>query len=43
MRMCGVTDLSQVHPGLVSTKGIDALVEDTPDHAYVKWRPKSRI
>jgi L-lactate dehydrogenase (cytochrome) len=43
MRMCGVTDLSQVHPGLVNTRRIDALVEDTLSHPYVEWRPKSRI
>ncbi|RPA94791.1 hypothetical protein L873DRAFT_1700211 [Choiromyces venosus 120613-1] len=43
MRMCGVTDLSQVHPGLVNTRKIDALVEDGVGHPYVKWRPKSKI
>ncbi|CAZ83548.1 unnamed protein product [Tuber melanosporum] len=43
MRMCGVTDLSGVHPGLVNTREIDALVEDGIEHSYVKWRPKSKI
>jgi L-lactate dehydrogenase (cytochrome) len=43
MRMCGVTDLSQVHPGLVNTLDIDHLVPTTDDHPYAKWRPKSRI
>ncbi|PWW76300.1 hypothetical protein C7212DRAFT_358047 [Tuber magnatum] len=43
MRMCGVTDLSGVHPGLVNTRKIDALVEDGIEHSYVKWRPRSKI
>ncbi|PUU78544.1 FMN-dependent dehydrogenase-domain-containing protein [Tuber borchii] len=43
MRMCGVRDLSGVHPGLINTRKIDAFVEDGVEHSYVKWRPKSKI
>lgn len=43
MRMCGVNDLSQVHPGLVNTAMIDHLVPDSVGHPYVKWRPKAMI
>ncbi|TVY39298.1 Cytochrome b2, mitochondrial [Lachnellula occidentalis] len=43
MRMMGVTDLSQVHPGMLNTKAVDHLIPDGEEHAYAKWRPKSRI
>jgi len=41
MRMIGITDLSQVHPGLVNTGDIDHLVPSTmAEHPYAKWRPR---
>ena len=43
MRMIGITDLSQVHPGLVNTLEVDHLVPSTEEHPYAKWRPKARI
>ncbi|KFY12188.1 hypothetical protein V492_04037 [Pseudogymnoascus sp. VKM F-4246] len=43
MKLCGVTDLSQVHPGLVNTLAIDHLVPGGEGHPYAKWRPKARI
>jgi L-lactate dehydrogenase (cytochrome) len=43
MKMCGVTDLSQVHPGLLNTLAVDHLVPSSAEHPYAKWRPKARI
>ncbi|KAF2085959.1 hypothetical protein K490DRAFT_45658 [Saccharata proteae CBS 121410] len=43
MKMIGVTDLSQVHPGLVNTLDVDHLIPSTADHPYAKWRPKPRL
>lgn len=43
MRMCGVTDLSQVHPGLLNTRAVDHLIPDQEEHPYAKWRPKAKI
>ncbi|TVY27223.1 Cytochrome b2, mitochondrial [Lachnellula hyalina] len=43
MRMMGITDLSQVHPGMLNTKAVDHLIPDGEEHAYAKWRPKSKI
>ncbi|RDW73535.1 putative L-lactate dehydrogenase-1 [Coleophoma cylindrospora] len=44
MRLCGITDLSQVHPGLLNTRAVDHLIPDLSDeHPYAKWRPKARI
>ncbi|TAQ91342.1 hypothetical protein B7494_g369 [Chlorociboria aeruginascens] len=44
MRMMGITDLSQVHPGFLNTKAVDHLIPDGgDDHPYAKWRPRSLI
>jgi L-lactate dehydrogenase (cytochrome) len=43
MRLVGVNNLSQVHPGLVNTLDVDHLIPSTPDHPYAKWRPRARL
>jgi L-lactate dehydrogenase (cytochrome) len=43
MRMMGVTDLSQLHPGMLNTRAVDHLIPDGEEHPYAKWRPKARI
>lgn len=43
MKMCGVNDLSEVHPGLLNTLAIDHLVPSGAEHPYAKWRPKAKI
>lgn len=42
MKMCGITNLDQVHPGLLNTLAVDHLIPTTDDHPYAKWRPKQR-
>ena len=43
MKLVGIKDLSQVHPGLVNTGDVDHLVPSTAGHPYAKWRPKPRL
>lgn len=43
MRLCGITDLTQVHPGLVNTGDVDHLVPQGEAHPYIKWKPRARI
>lgn len=43
MKLLGIKDLSEVHPGLVNTLDVDHLVPSTPGHPYAKWSPKSRL
>jgi L-lactate dehydrogenase (cytochrome) len=43
MRLCGITDIDQLHPGLINTRDVDHMVTDTDQHPYVKWKPKSKI
>ncbi|GAB7344913.1 hypothetical protein MBLNU457_3349t1 [Dothideomycetes sp. NU457] len=42
MKMLGVTNISQLHPGLVSTLDVDGLVSTTPHHPYAQ-RPRERV
>ncbi|KAK4989684.1 hypothetical protein LTR50_003008 [Elasticomyces elasticus] len=43
MRLIGITDLSQVRPGLVNTAAVDHLVDSTEEHPWIKWRPTARL
>ncbi|KAK4503846.1 hypothetical protein PRZ48_004761 [Zasmidium cellare] len=43
MKLLGITNLSQVHPGLVNTSDVDHLVPSSTEHPYAKWRPKARL
>lgn len=43
MRLCGITDIDQAHPGLVNTQDIDLLVLATENHPYIRWRPRAKI
>ncbi|KUJ19739.1 uncharacterized protein LY89DRAFT_640949 [Mollisia scopiformis] len=43
MRMIGITDLSQVHPGMLNTGAVDHLIPSGEEHPYAKWRPRSKI
>ncbi|KAH6845436.1 FMN-dependent dehydrogenase-domain-containing protein [Chaetomium sp. MPI-CAGE-AT-0009] len=40
MKMCGVTSLDQLHPGLLNSRAVDHLVPDSlsEEHPYAKWR-----
>lgn len=40
MKMCGVTSLDEIHPGLLNTRAVDHLVPGTlsEEHPYAKWR-----
>ena len=42
MKLIGIKDLSEVHPGLVNTSNVDHLVPSSDEHPYAKWRPKRR-
>jgi L-lactate dehydrogenase (cytochrome) len=42
MKMCGVTSLDRVHPGLLNTLAVDNLIPTSDDHPYAKWSPAKR-
>ncbi|KAG8525542.1 uncharacterized protein KY384_009186 [Bacidia gigantensis] len=43
MRLCGVTDLSQVSPALVNTMEIDHLVPRQEKHPWITWRQRAKL
>ena len=43
MKLLGITDLSQVHPGLVNTKLLEPLLQTSEAHPWIQWRPKARM
>jgi L-lactate dehydrogenase (cytochrome) len=43
MKLLGIKDLSEVHPGLVNTSDVDYLVPSGPDHPYIKWRSRPHL
>ena len=43
MRLSGVTDVKQLHPGLLNTKDIDYLVPESENHPWIKWKPRARL
>jgi L-lactate dehydrogenase (cytochrome) len=40
MKMCGVTRLDELHPGLLNTRAVDHLGPESAseEHPYAKWR-----
>jgi len=43
MKLVGITDVNQAHPGLVNTKDVDHLVENSEGHEWIQWRPNQRV
>ena len=43
MKLAGITDLDQAHPGLVNTRDVDYLVERDVAHEWIQWKPKARM
>ncbi|KAK1821384.1 hypothetical protein LTR12_004270, partial [Friedmanniomyces endolithicus] len=43
MKLIGITNLSECHPGLVNTLDVDHLVPATIGHPYAKWRLNPRL
>lgn len=44
MRLVGITDVAQAHPGLVNTLDVDHLIPTSEEHSYARrWRPLSKL
>lgn len=43
LRLCGITKVDELHPGLVNTSAIDHLVPESEGHSWIKWKPKAMI
>ncbi|KAK6007881.1 hypothetical protein QM012_004695 [Aureobasidium pullulans] len=42
MKLVGINNLSEVHPGLINSLDVDHLVPTAADHPYAKWSPSKR-
>ncbi|CRG86286.1 L-lactate dehydrogenase (cytochrome) [Talaromyces islandicus] len=44
MKLSGVTDIDQAHPGMVNTSKIEHLIRTGGErHPWIKWKPKARL
>lgn len=43
MKLSGITDIDQAHPGMVNTSRLEPLLCGEVDHAWIKWKPKARL
>ena len=43
MRLCGITNLDQAHPGMVNTRDVDHLIPRGEEHEWITWRPRAKL
>ena len=43
MKLSGITDVDQAHPGMVNTSLLDSLVRSGEDHPWITWRPRAKL
>lgn len=43
MKLSGVTDVDQAHPGMVNTALLEPLIRRSEDHPWIAWKPGSRL
>ena len=43
IKLAGITDIDQAHPGLLNTRDVDHLVERREEHEWIQWQPRPRL
>lgn len=43
MKLSGISDVDQAHPGMVNTAALDHLIRSSESHPWIRWTPKSRL
>lgn len=44
MKLCGITDVEQTHPGMVNTALVEQIVHSREEgHPWITWKPKARL
>jgi len=43
MKLCGVTDIDHLHPGMLNTGEVDHMVLGGNEHPYIKWKPRAML
>ncbi|KAF2164286.1 hypothetical protein M409DRAFT_25166 [Zasmidium cellare ATCC 36951] len=43
MKLSGITDVDDAHPGMVNTSLLEPLIRSSETHPWIKWQPRSRL
>ncbi|USW50138.1 Putative FMN-dependent dehydrogenase, alpha-hydroxy acid dehydrogenase, FMN-dependent [Septoria linicola] len=43
MKLAGITDVDEAHPGMVNTALLEPLVREGEGHPWIRWVPKARL
>jgi len=43
MKLSGITDVDEAHPGMVNTSTVEQMVRSTEEHPWIKWKPKAKL
>ena len=43
MKLSGITDIDEAHPGMVNTALLEPLIRTSETHPWIQWQPKSRL
>lgn len=43
MKLCGITDVDEAHPGMVNTAALEPLIRSSESHPWIRWSPKARL
>ncbi|KAJ9646759.1 hypothetical protein H2204_000451 [Knufia peltigerae] len=43
MKLVGITDVDQAHPGLVNTARLEPLIRTGETHPWIRWRSRSKL
>ena len=43
MKLSGIKDVDQAHPGMVNTSALEPFIRSTDDHPWIRWKPRARL
>jgi len=43
MKLAGITDVDQAHPGMVNTARLEPLIRTGESHPWIQWKPKCKL
>lgn len=43
MKLAGITDVDQAHPGMVNTTMLEPLIRGEEEHPWIQWKPKAHL
>lgn len=43
LKLSGITDVDEAHPGMVNTARLEPLIRGEEHHQWIQWKPRSRL